>query len=85
MTLVEAGVVRDRTLTSWPSVKTDIRNAGGTWVDEEVHVDAGFVTSRNPDDLPAFISKAIEEFGEGEHEKQREQAKETSPGARTSA
>jgi protease I len=72
-TLVEAGVVKGRTLTSWPSLQTDIRNAGGDWVDEEVHVDEGFVTSRKPDDLPAFCSKAIEVFAEGEHEGQREQ------------
>lgn len=66
-TLVEAGVVKGRTLTSWPSLKTDIRNAGGKWVDEEVHVDNGLVTSRNPDDLPAFCAKAVEEFAEGVH------------------
>jgi protease I len=59
-TLVEADVVRGRTLTSWPSLKTDIRNAGGNWVDEEVHVDAGLVTSRKPDDLPAFNDKVVE-------------------------
>jgi protease I len=59
-TLVEADVVRDRTLTSWPSLETDIRNAGGNWVDEEVHVDAGLVTSRKPDDLPAFNDKIVE-------------------------
>jgi protease I len=70
--LVEAGVVRGRTLTSWPSVQTDIRNAGGTWVDEEVHVDQGLVTSRKPDDIPAFNAKMIEEFAEGKHEAQRE-------------
>ena len=69
-TLVEAGVVEGRTLTSWPSIQTDIRNAGGTWVDKEVHVDEGLVTSRKPDDLPAFVSKAIEEFAEGKHEGQ---------------
>lgn len=68
--LVEADVVRDRTLTSYPSLKTDIRNAGGNWVDEEVHVDEGLVTSRNPDDLKAFCAKAVEEFGEGRHEGQ---------------
>jgi protease I len=65
--LVEADVVRGRTLTSWPSIKTDIRNAGGMWVDEEVHVDNGLVTSRKPDDLPAFCKKMIEEFTQGAH------------------
>jgi protease I len=69
-TLVEADVVRGRTLTSWPSIKTDIRNAGGTWVDEEVHTDRGLVTSRKPDDLPAFNAKIVEEFAEGVHEEQ---------------
>jgi len=69
-TLVEADVVRDRTLTSWPSVQTDIRNAGGTWVDEEVVVDQGLVTSRKPDDLPAFNAKLVEEVAEGKHAKQ---------------
>jgi len=68
--LIEAGVVDGRTLTSWPSLRTDILNAGGMWVDEEVVVDQGLVTSRNPDDLDAFCSKAIEEFGEGKHEGQ---------------
>ena len=72
-TLVEAGVVEGRTLTSWPSLQTDIRNAGGTWVDEEVHVDSGLVTSRRPDDLEAFCAKAIEEIAEGVHDEQREQ------------
>jgi protease I len=66
-TLVEADVVRGRTLTSWPSLRTDIRNAGGTWVDEPVHTDNGLVTSRKPDDLPAFCAKMIEEFAEGSH------------------
>jgi protease I len=70
-TLVEADVVRGRTLTSWPSLKTDIRNAGGTWVDEQVHVDNGLTTSRKPDDLPAFNAKMIEELAEGVHEEQR--------------
>jgi protease I len=69
-TLVEAGVVKGRTLTSWPSLQTDIRNAGGTWVDKECVVDGGLVTSRKPDDLPAFNAKLIEEFGEGTHEEQ---------------
>jgi protease I len=68
--LVEADVVRGRTLTSWPSLQTDIRNAGGTWVDEEVHVDRGMVTSRKPDDIPAFSAKAIEEIAEGVHPEQ---------------
>ena len=71
-TLVEAGVVRGRTLTSYPSIQTDIRNAGGNWVDEEVHVDEGLVTSRKPDDLPAFSAKLIEEFAEGKHEGQKQ-------------
>jgi protease I len=74
-TLIEADVVRDRTLTSWPSLRTDIRNAGGTWVDEQVVVDQGLVTSRKPDDLPAFNEKMIEEFAEGRHEGQRPEAR----------
>jgi deglycase len=69
--LVEAGVVRGRTLTSWPSLRTDIRNAGGEWVDEEVVVDDGLVTSRKPDDLPAFCARMIEEFAKGRHEGER--------------
>jgi protease I len=69
-TLVEADVLKGRTITSWPSLKTDIRNAGGNWVDEEVVVDEGLVSSRNPDDLPAFCEKIVEEFCEGEHEEQ---------------
>jgi len=71
-TLVEGNLVRGRTLTSWPSVKTDIRNAGGEWVDEEVVVDGGLVSSRKPDDLPSFCSKLVEEFAEGRHERQTE-------------
>jgi protease I len=80
-TLVEADVVRGRTVTSWPSLKTDIKNAGGEWVDEEVHVDRGLVTSRKPADLPAFCAKAIEEFGEGPHtgRRQRERAAQRPP------
>ncbi len=73
-TLIEADVVRGRTLTSWPSLQTDLRNAGATWVDEEVHVDAGLISSRNPDDLPAFCAKLVEEIAEGEHAAQRRSA-----------
>ncbi len=66
--LVEADVARGRTVTSWPSLQTDLRNAGATWVHEEVVVDNGLVTSRKPDDLPAFCEKLVEEFAEGRHE-----------------
>jgi protease I len=69
--LIEAGVVRDRTVTSWPSLTTDLRNAGAKRVDKEVVVDNGLVTSRKPDDIPAFNKKLIEEFAEGRHEQQR--------------
>jgi protease I len=65
--LIDANVIRGRTLTSWPAIKTDVRNAGGNWVDQEVVVDNGLVTSRKPDDIPAFNLKMIEEFGEGRH------------------
>jgi len=71
-TLINADVVDGRTLTSWPSLQTDLRNAGAEWVDEEVHVDQGLVSSRKPDDLDAFNAKLIEEFAEGVHEGQRE-------------
>ena len=66
-TLIEAGAVSGRKMTSWPSLKTDLTNAGATWVDEPVVVDNGLVTSRKPDDIPAFSQKAIEEFAEGTH------------------
>jgi protease I len=66
-TLIEADVLRGRTVTSWPSLQTDLRNAGAKWVDEEVVVDQGLVSSRNPDDLPAFCAKVVEEMCEGEH------------------
>ena len=71
-TLVEADVLRGRTITSWPSLQTDIRNAGAKWVDEEVVTDQGLVSSRKPDDLPAFCAKIVEEFAEGVHARQRE-------------
>jgi protease I len=70
-TLIEADVVRGRTVTSWPSLQTDLRNAGAEWVDEEVVVDQGLVTSRKPDDLPAFCAKLVEEIAEGAHVGQR--------------
>ena len=77
--LVEAGIVKGRTITSWPSFASDVRNAGGTGLDEEVHVDADpptrLVTSRKPDDIPAFNDKMIEEFAEGKHAEQREKTK----------
>jgi protease I len=73
--LVEAGVIQGRTLTSWPSLKTDIRNAGGDWVDRQVISDEGLVTSRKPEDIPAFNAKMIEEFAEGVHEGQRASAR----------
>ena len=68
--LVEADVLKGRTITSWPSLKTDIKNAGATWVYKEVCVDQGLTTSRNPDDLEAFCRKTVEELCEGKHEKQ---------------
>ncbi len=73
-TLIEAGVVDGVTLTSWPSLQTDLRNAGANWVDEQVVTDGGLITSRKPDDIPAFSAKLIEEFAEGRHEAQQEKA-----------
>ncbi len=70
-TLIEADVVKGRKLTSWPSLHTDLSNAGANWVDEEVVVDNGLVSSRKPDDLPAFCAKIVEEFAEGKHEERR--------------
>ena len=75
--LIDAGVVRGRTLTSWPAIKTDVKNAGGKWVNEEVVVDNGLVTSRKPDDIPAFNRKMIEEFCEGKHDARKEMAAAT--------
>jgi protease I len=77
-TLINADVVDGRTLTSWPSLQADLRNAGAEWVDEEVHVDRGLVSSRKPDDLDAFNAKIVEEFAEGVHDGRREK---TSAGA----
>jgi len=74
-TLIEAGAVKGRTLTSWPSIKTDLINAGAQWVDREVVTDNGLVTSRKPDDIPAFNEKMIEEFAEGEHRAQKAAAR----------
>lgn len=70
-TLIEAGGVKGRTLTSWPSLQTDLKNAGAKWVDQEVATDNGLVTSRKPDDIPAFNKKMIEEFAEGRHDRSK--------------
>lgn len=70
-TLIEADVVKGKTITSWASLRTDLENAGAKWVDKEVVVDNGLVTSRNPDDIPAFNQKMIEEFAEGKHQRQK--------------
>jgi protease I len=77
-TIVEADAVRGRTITSWPSLRTDIENAGGRWVDEEVVVDGGLVSSRKPDDLPAFCARMVEELAEGRHARQAEAVGRTS-------
>jgi len=81
--LVEADVIAGRTITSWPSLRTDIRNAGAEWVDREVVTEQGLVTSRKPDDIPAFNRKMIEEFAEGLHEPQRKSARPTSQNVRS--
>ena len=73
-TLIEAGVVRGRKMTSWPSLQTDLKNAGAQWSDQQVVTDNGLVTSRKPDDLPAFDKKMIEEFAEGRHDGQANSA-----------
>lgn len=73
-TLIDAGAARGRTMTSWPSLKMDLQNAGAKWVDQEVVTDSGLVTSRKPDDLPAFNRKMIEEFAEGQHARQKAEA-----------
>ena len=70
-TLIEAGAVKGRRMTSWPSLQTDLKNAGATWVDQEVVTDNGLVTSRKPDDIPAFNKKMIEEIGEGRHDRNK--------------
>lgn len=67
-TLIEANAVQGRKMTSWPSLRSDLRNAGAQWVDQEVVVDHGLVTSRKPDDIPAFNAKMVEEFAEGRHD-----------------
>jgi protease I len=76
-TLIEAGGVQGRTVTSWPSLQSDLRNAGARWVDQEVVTDKGLVTSRKPDDIPAFNRKMIEEFAEGRHDQRGELAGST--------
>jgi protease I len=70
-TVIEAGAAKGRTMTSWPSLATDLRNAGAKWVDREVVVDNGLVTSRKPDDIPAFNAKVIEEIAEGRHDRRK--------------
>jgi deglycase len=69
-------VLQGRTMTSWPTLQTDLRNAGATWVDQEVVVDNGLVSSRKPDDLPAFCAKVVEEIAEGRHDRQAESVAE---------
>jgi protease I len=78
--LIESGVARGRRVTSWPTLETDIRNAGGDWVDDEVVVDGNLVTSRKPDDIPAFSKKMVEEFQEGRHERSQSLAGQSTAG-----
>lgn len=77
--LINADLVRGRTMTSWPALKVDLKNAGANWIDEEVVVDNGLVSSRKPDDIPAFNKKMIEEFAEGQHEAKQEPAEASAP------
>ncbi len=77
--LISADLVRDRTMTSWPAIQVDMRNAGANWIDEEVVVDNGLVSSRNPDDIPAFNRKMIEEFAEGKHERMHRSEEKAPP------
>jgi protease I len=77
--LINADLVRGRTMTSWPAIKVDMKNAGANWIDEEVVVDNGLVSSRKPDDIPAFNKKMIEEFAEGKHEGMHKPAEESAP------
>ncbi len=77
--LINADLVRGRTMTSWPALKVDMKNAGANWIDEEVVVDNGLVSSRNPDDIPAFNEKMIDEFAEGKHEVMQKPAEESAP------
>ena len=76
--VIEAGAAMGRRIAAWPSLKTDLSNAGAEWVDEEVCVDGNLVTSRKPDDIPAFNKKMIEEFAEGEHARQRQKTEAAS-------
>jgi protease I len=78
-TLIETGMIRGRKVTSWPSIKTDLMNAGANWTDEEVVVDNGLVTSRKPDDIPAFNKKMIEEFSEGIHKSRTQPGNQKPP------
>ena len=81
-TLIDAGVVKGRTITSWPSLRADLTNAGANWVDQEVVVDNGLVTSRKPKDIPAFNRKMVEEFAEGRHARQAQLARQSEQAAK---